>query len=81
MWWPGVDHWKPIHGNSESAFFCNTLQSVRYHFFIVIMFRSPPQASVKRILFFTSFFSEREWQSFGLSPERLKEVKLALKIA
>ena len=49
--------------------------------FIVIIFRSPPQASVKRILFFTSFFSEREWQSFGLSPERLKEVKLALRIA
>ena len=50
------------------------------HVFIVIVFRSPPHASVKRILFFTSFFSEKEWQSFGLSPERLKEVKLALKI-
>ena len=50
------------------------------HVFIVIVFRSPPHASVKRILFFTSFFSEKEWQFFGLSPERLKEVKLALKI-
>lgn len=25
MWWAGVDHRKPIHGNSESAFFWDTL--------------------------------------------------------
>ena len=39
MWWPGVDQRKPIHGNSESAFFGTQISHIRIWWVLSVQVR------------------------------------------